>query len=161
MSTMSPKSSIFGLIELYAMKQLKINSPEQTGIMRQTMPNFFAEVNGSKICLHQETPHVPHHSHSVPTDINSRVFLSPAMPHSCNQTTTTCVVDQKTWKKTECHLLTEINKTVIGRSRLRSQCCYMGRYFHNTSFSCRYICKDIICKLDIMNMKHVHCGLVA
>ena len=33
-------------------------------------------------------------------------------------------------------------------------------YFKRTSFSCRYIRRDIMCKHDVMNIQHTHFGLV-
>jgi len=51
------------------------------------------------------------------------------------------------------------NKTVIDR-RLRPRCCRMWSYFKRTSVSCRYIRRDIMCKHDVMNIQHAHCGLV-
>jgi len=30
----------------------------------------------------------------------------------------------------------------------------------STPFSCRYIRRDIMCKHDVMNIQHAHCGIV-
>jgi len=37
---------------------------------------------------------------------------------------------------------------------------HLWSYFKHTSFSCRYIRRDIKCKHDVMNIQHAHCGLV-
>jgi len=52
-----------------------------------------------------------------------------------------------------------LKKAVIDR-RLRPLCCYLWGYFKHTSFSCRYIRMDIVCKHDVMNIQHTHYGLV-
>ena len=44
--------------------------------------------------------------------------------------------------------------------RLRPRCCHLWSYFKHTSFSCRCICRDIVCKRDVINIQHAHCGLV-
>jgi len=44
--------------------------------------------------------------------------------------------------------------------RLRPRCCRLWSYSKHTSFSCRYIRRDIMCKNDVMNIQHAHCGLV-
>jgi len=51
------------------------------------------------------------------------------------------------------------NKAVIDR-RLRPRCCHLGSY---TSF-CHFLvaivtCRDIMCKHDVINTQHAHCGL--
>ena len=51
------------------------------------------------------------------------------------------------------------NKAVID-CRLCPRCCHMKSYLMHMSFSCRYICRNIMCKHDIINIQHVHCGLV-
>jgi len=51
------------------------------------------------------------------------------------------------------------NEAVIDR-RLRPRCCHLWSYTKHTSFSCRYIRKDIMCKHDVMNIQHADCGLV-
>jgi len=35
-----------------------------------------------------------------------------------------------------------------------------GGYFKHTSFSCRYVRRDIICNDGVINIQHTHCGLV-
>jgi len=40
------------------------------------------------------------------------------------------------------------------------QCCHLWSYFKRTSYSCRYIRRDIMCKHDVMNIQHTHFGLV-
>jgi len=52
-----------------------------------------------------------------------------------------------------------INKAVTDR-RLRPLCCHLLSHFKRTSFSCRYILRDIMCIRDVMNIQHSHCGLV-
>jgi len=53
-----------------------------------------------------------------------------------------------------------VNKAVIDR-RLRPRCCHVDDYFKHTSFSCGWIRKDIrLCKHDVINIQHAHCGLV-
>ena len=51
------------------------------------------------------------------------------------------------------------NKAVIDR-RLRPRCCHLGSYFQHMPFSCCYIHRDIMCKRDVINIQHTHCGLV-
>ena len=46
------------------------------------------------------------------------------------------------------------NVAVVDR-RLRPRCRHLGSYFKHISFSCRYICRDIV-----INILHAHCGLV-
>jgi len=48
-----------------------------------------------------------------------------------------------------------INKAVID-CRLFPRCCQLESYFKHTSFSCRYICMDIMCKHDVINIQHTH-----
>jgi len=35
-----------------------------------------------------------------------------------------------------------------------------GNYVKHTSFSCCHIRRDIMCKHDVINIQHAHCGLV-
>ena len=51
------------------------------------------------------------------------------------------------------------NKAVIDR-RLRPRCCHLGSYFQHMPFSCCYVHRDIMCKRDVINIQHTHCGLV-
>ena len=44
--------------------------------------------------------------------------------------------------------------------RLCPRCCHPGSYFKHTPFLCRYIRRDIMCKHDVINSQHAHCGLV-
>ena len=60
---------------------------------------------------------------------------------------------------TFCMHKTTINKAVID-GRLCHKCCHLWSYFKQTSFSCRNICRDIVCKHDVMNIQHARCGLV-
>ena len=55
-------------------------------------------------------------------------------------------------------------RQVIDR-RLRPPPCvpHVGGYFKHASFSCRYIRRDIVCIMcrhDVINIQHAHCGLV-
>ena len=36
------------------------------------------------------------------------------------------------------------------------RCCHLESYFKHTSFSCRYMSRDIMCKHDVMNIHHAH-----
>ena len=38
--------------------------------------------------------------------------------------------------------------------------CHLCCYIKHTSFLCRYIRRDIMCKHDIINIQHSHCSLV-
>jgi len=57
------------------------------------------------------------------------------------------------------HFKSKTNKAVID-SRFHPRCCQLESYFKYTSFSCHYICKDILCKHDIINIQHAYCSLV-
>jgi len=37
-------------------------------------------------------------------------------------------------------------------------CCHLWSYFKHTSFSCRHISRDIMCKHDVINIQHAHCS---
>ena len=47
--------------------------------------------------------------------------------------------------------LCNTNKAVTDR-RLRPRCCHLDSYFKHTSFSCRYIRRDIMCKHDVIKI---------
>ena len=49
------------------------------------------------------------------------------------------------------------NKAVTD-CRLRPWCCHLWSYFKHTSFSCRHISRDIMCKHDVINIQHAHCS---
>jgi len=51
------------------------------------------------------------------------------------------------------------NKAVTDR-RLCPPPLPTGGYFKHTSFSCRYICRAIMCKHDVIHIQHAHCGLI-
>jgi len=52
------------------------------------------------------------------------------------------------------------NDKAVTDCRLRPQCYHLQSYFKYTSFSCRFIRRDIMCKHVAMNIQHAHCGLV-
>ena len=52
-----------------------------------------------------------------------------------------------------------VNGAVVDH-RLHPWCCHLGGYFKHTLLFCRYLCRDIMCKHDVINIQHVHCGLV-
>ena len=57
-------------------------------------------------------------------------------------------------------LINSINNKAVTDHRLRSLCCHLRGYFKHTLFSCRYIRRDNMCKHDVINTQHAHCGLV-
>ena len=52
-----------------------------------------------------------------------------------------------------------VNGAVVDH-RLHPWCCHLGGYFKHTLLFCRYLCRDIMCKHDVIKIQHVHCGLV-
>ena len=52
-----------------------------------------------------------------------------------------------------------VNGAVVDH-RFHPWCCHLGGYFKHTLLFCRYLCRDIMCKHDVINIQHAHCGLV-